>query len=32
MKTTETGYVNRNNQVNLGRTKEPGTDFGHWFY
>ena len=32
MKSTETGYVNRNNQKNLGRTNEPGTDYGQWFY
>ena len=32
MKTTETGYINRNNQINQGRTDEPGTDNGQWFY
>ncbi len=32
MKTTEIGYVNRNNQKNNGRTDIPGTDFGQWFY
>lgn len=32
IKTTEQGYVNRNNQENLGRTSELGTDFGQWFY
>lgn len=32
MKTTEAGYVNRNNQINQGRTNEPGTDNGQWFY
>lgn len=26
MKTTEQGYVNRNNQVNMGKTEEPSTD------
>lgn len=32
MKTTEIGYVNRNNQRNNGKTEKPGTDFGQWFY
>ena len=32
MKTTEQGYVNRNNQVNMGKTEEPGTDNMQWFY
>jgi hypothetical protein len=32
MKSTETGYINRNNQVNQGKTKEMGTDHGQWFY
>lgn len=32
MKSTENGYVNRNNQINKGRTNEPGTDNGQWFY
>ena len=32
MKTTEIGYINRNNQINQGRTEEPGTDHGQWFY
>ena len=31
-KTTEKGYVNRNQQENLGRTSEPGTDHCQWFY
>lgn len=31
-KTTEKGYVNRNNQVNHGKTEEPGTDNAQWFY
>ena len=30
--TTETGYVNRNNQRNNGRTNEKGTDCNQWFY
>jgi len=32
MSTTETGYVNRNNQRNNGKTSKPGTDYGQWFY
>lgn len=32
MKTTDTGYINRNGQINLGRTSERGTDHGQWFY
>lgn len=32
MNTTESGYINKNNQKNNGRTNMPGTDFGHWFY
>lgn len=32
MKTTEQGYVNRNNQMNTGKTEEPGTDNMQWFY
>ena len=32
MKTTETGYVNKNNQRNNGKTDIPGTDYGQWFY
>ena len=32
MKTTEQGYLNKNNQKNNGRTDKPGTDFGQWFY
>ncbi len=31
-KSTETGYVNRNNQRNNGRTDIPGTGNGQWFY
>lgn len=26
------GYLNKNNQKNLGRTEEKGTDHGQWFY
>jgi len=29
---TTAGHVNRNNQVNLGRLNEKGTDFGQYFY
>lgn len=29
---TETGYVNKNNQRNNGKTDKPGTGFGQWFY
>lgn len=32
MKTTEAGYINRNEQKNLGRTEERGTDNNQWFY
>lgn len=32
MKTTETGYINKNNQRNNGRTDKAGTDFGQWYY
>ena len=31
-KSTDAGYINRNQQENLGKTTEPGTDFGQWFY
>ena len=31
-KTTEVGYVNKNNQKNKGRTGQPGTDHCQWFY
>jgi len=26
------GYLNKNNQRNLGRTEEKGTDHGQWLY
>lgn len=32
MKTTDKGYLNKNNQRNNGRTGRPGTDYGQWFY
>ena len=32
MRTTEVGYISKNNQRNNGRTDIPGTDFGQWFY
>lgn len=31
-KTTITGYINKNNQRNNGKTDIPGTDYGQWFY
>lgn len=31
-KTTQLGYVNRNQQKNMGRTNIPGTDNHQWFY
>lgn len=31
-RTTDVGYVNKNNQMNMGRTNEPGTDHMQWFY
>lgn len=31
-KTTDAGYMNRNNQVNKGKTNMRGTDHGQWFY
>ena len=30
--TTVPGYINRNNQKNLEKTDEPGTDYNQWFY
>lgn len=32
MGTTDTGYINKNNQKNIGKTNEPGTDNNQWFY
>lgn len=32
MKSTETGYVNKNNQKNLGVTNQQGTDYNQKFY
>lgn len=32
LKSTDAGYVNKNNQKNIGRTDEPGTDNEQWFY
>lgn len=32
VKTTDKGYMNRNNQRNNGKTGEPGTDYCQWFY
>lgn len=31
-KTTDTGYINRNDQRNNGRTEERGTDHCQWYY
>lgn len=31
-RTTDIGYINKNNQKNLEKTNEPGTDHGQWFY
>ena len=31
-RTTDIGYVNKNSQMNMGRTNEPGTDHMQWFY
>lgn len=30
--TTDIGFINKNNQKNLGRTNEHGTDHIQWFY
>ncbi len=30
--TTKRGYVNKNKQMNIGRTEERGTDHGQWFF
>ncbi len=32
MNSTENGYVNKNNQKNIGKTSKPGTDHMQWFY
>lgn len=32
LKSTDTGYINKNNQKNLGKTSKPGTDNNQWFY
>ena len=32
LNSTETGFVNRNNQRNNGKTDIPGTDNNQWFY
>lgn len=31
-KSTEVGYINKNNQRNVGRTDEPGSDNNQVFY
>ena len=32
MSSTEIGYINKNNQKNIGKTNEPGTGYMQWFY
>lgn len=32
MNTTDTGYINKNNQRNIGKTNQPGTDYNQQFY
>jgi len=32
MKTTDIGYVNKNNQLNQGKTSIRGSDHCQWFY
>lgn len=32
MNTTDVGYVNKNNQKNMGKTHIPGNDHLQWFY
>lgn len=32
MPSTDTGYINKNNQRNNGKTELPGTDNMQWFY
>lgn len=32
MKSTDAGYINKNNQINRGKTDERGTDNMQWFY
>ena len=32
LKSTEDGYINKNDQKNNGRSNERGTDYGQWFY
>ena len=31
-KSTDMGYINKNNQMNMGKTEETGTDNMQWFY
>ena len=31
-KSTDIGYINKNQQKNLGRTDKPGTDHNQYFY
>lgn len=32
LKSTDHGYINKNNQQNNGRSSKPGTDNNQWFY
>ena len=32
LKSTDTGYINSNNQCNNGKTEKPGIDNMQWFY
>ena len=32
LKSTDDGYINKNEQKNLGKTSKPGTDNNQWFY
>lgn len=32
LKSTDYGYINKNNQQNNGRSSKPGTDNNQWFY
>lgn len=32
MSSTDIGYINKNNQKNIGRTDNPGNDHQQWYY
>ena len=32
LKSTDVGYINKNNQKNNGKSDERGSDHGQWFY